>query len=103
MKPVYHPAFKAGFDDALGRYREVSQLLADRFQTEVKEGVRAVLGGMVDHAAGPHGFRCYRCKKFPYLVYYERTGKTVLFLAVLYVGRDARMLTETLARYRKSR
>lgn len=100
MKPVYHPEFKASFDEALDRYGEISRALAERFKTEVKSGVKTVLGGIVDHAAGPHGFRCYRCKKFPYLVYYERTEKAVIFLAVLYAGRDPRSLTETLARYR---
>lgn len=87
MKLVYHPEFKASFDDALDRYREISQALAERFKTEVKSGVKTVLGGLVDHAAGPHGFRCHRCKKFPYLVYYERTENAVVVLADAIPGR----------------
>jgi hypothetical protein len=62
--------------------------------------VRHLLTGLVDHAVGPQGFRCYRCKKFPYLIYYERTETAVLFLAVLYVGRGSGSLQETLAQYR---
>jgi hypothetical protein len=97
---VYHPEFKASFGAAVRHYEEIGLPLADRFKGEVKAGVKQVLSGVVDHAPGPHGFRCYRCKKFPYFVYYERRGNAVLFLAVLYVGRAPTLLSETLARYR---
>ena len=74
--------------------------LADRFKVEVRAGVKLVLDGMVTYAAGPHGFRCYRCKKFPYLVYYEVVDDAVHFLAVLYIGRAPSTLRDALARYR---
>ena len=99
MRAVYHPEFKASFDAAIRHYQEIGLPLADRFKAEVKGGVKVVLSGLVNHAAGPHGFRCYRCKKFPYLVYYERTEVAVLFLSVLYVGRAPGLLSETLRRY----
>jgi hypothetical protein len=100
VRPVYHPEFKASFDAALRHYQEIGLPLGDRFKTEVRAGVGLVISGTVNHAPGPHGFRCYRCKKFPYLIYYERAGEVVLFLAVLYAGRDSALLKETLQRYR---
>ena len=103
MRAVYHPEFKASFDAAIRHYQEIGLPLADRFKAEVKAGVKVVLAGLVNHAPGPHGFRCYRCKKFPYLVYYERTEATALFLSVLYVGQAPGLLSETLARYRDER
>jgi len=103
VRPVYHPEFKASFDAAVRNYQEIGFPLADRFKAEVKAGVRVVLSGLVNHAPGPHGFRCYRCKKFPYFLYYERTESAVLFLAVLYVGRAPGRLKDTLVRYRDGR
>lgn len=100
MKAVYHPAFKSSFDTAAQHYEALGSLLAERFKGEIKDGVRQLLTGMVDYAVGPQGFRCYRCKKFPYLIYYERTDEAVLFLAVLYAGRAPGLLQETLAQYR---
>lgn len=103
MRAVYHPEFRASFDAAIRHYKEIGLPLGDRFKAEVKAGVKVVLSGLVDHAPGPHGFRCYRCKKFPYLVYYERADASVLFLAVLYAGRAPGLLSETLAQYRDKR
>lgn len=99
MKPVYHPEFKASFDAACRHYLEIGLPLAERFRAEIRNGVQSVLTGMVNYAPGPHGFRCYRCKKFPYLVYYERAEAEVLFLAVIYVGRASDALRQTLAQY----
>jgi hypothetical protein len=100
VTPAYHPEFKASFDAAYRHYQEIGLPLAERFKTEIKAGVRVVISGVVNHAPGPHGFRCYRCKKFPYLIYYERMEQAVTFLAVLYAGRAPGMLKETLERYR---
>jgi hypothetical protein len=103
VKPGYHPEFKVSFDGAIRYHQEISAALALRFKTEVKAGVRQVLSGLVRHAPGPHGFRCYRCKKFRYLIYYELSGADgVNFLAVLYAGRAPGHLADSLARYRQS-
>ena len=101
MKAAYHLEFKASLEAALRHYEGIGRPLADRFKSEVKAGVNTVLSGMVDHAPGPHGFRCYRCRKFPYLVYYERHEQTTLFLAVIYSGRAPGLLSGTLAGYRR--
>ncbi len=97
MNPNYHPAFKVSFDEALAWYGEFSEHLGERFSREIKSGVARVLRGEVSDAVGPHGFRCYRCQKFPYLVYYEIDGATALFLAVIYAGRDPRFLRTQLS------
>jgi hypothetical protein len=100
VRPVYHPEFKVSFDDALRHYQEISPALALRFKGEVKAGVKQVLSGLVSHAPGPHGFRCYRCKKFRHLIYYELSHDGwVKFLAVLYAGRAPDYLCESLSRY----
>jgi hypothetical protein len=100
VRAVYHPDFKVSFEAAVRHYEDIGRPLADRLKAEIKAGVKAVLSGIVDHAPGPHGFRCYRCRKFPYLVYYEGHEQTTLFLAVIYSGRAPGLLAETLARYR---
>ena len=97
MKPVYHPEFKASYDEALAWYGKLSAHLGERFGREIKSGVTRVLQGQVTDAFGPHGFRCHRCKKFPCLVYDEIDGDTALFLAVLYAGRDPGFLQAQLA------
>ncbi len=102
MRAVYHPAFKISLDAGWRRYEAIGLPLAERFRDEVRDGVRQLLSGLVDHAVGPHGFRCYRCKKFPYLIYHERTTDAVMFLAVVYAGQDPGSLQETLNQYRGS-
>ena len=100
VRAVYHPEFKVSFDAGIQYYQQIGPLLAARFKTEVKAGVKQLLSGMEKHAPGPHGFRCYRCQKFPYLVYYELSGDSVLFLAVIYVGREPGYLADSLWRHR---
>jgi hypothetical protein len=97
VKPVYHPEFKASFDEALAWYRAISPDLGDRFRSEIRRGVREIASGLVLHAPGPHGFRCLRCKRFPYLIYYQPAEKAVWLLAVLYAGRDTGYLGRRLA------
>jgi hypothetical protein len=99
VRPVYHPEFKVSFDRANQHYREIAPALAERFQAEVRTGIGEVLGGLVSHARGPHGLRCYRCKKIPYLIYYQLDGDTALFLAVIYRGREPGFLGDSLSRY----
>jgi hypothetical protein len=100
VNAVYHPAFKASYDEAFAWYRKISPNLGDRFSAEVRHGVSRLLDGKALGAVGPHGFRCHRCKKFPYLIYYEVTGDTALFLAVIYVGRDPDFLRTQLSGFR---
>ncbi len=101
MKAIYHPEFKASYDEAFAWYAGLSAQLSDRFRSEVRSGVSRVMEGRVTDAPGPHGFRCYRCKRFPYLIYYEIHGDAVLFLAVLYVGRAPGFLKAQLTSYTK--
>ncbi len=35
-----------------------------------------------DHV-GPHGFRCRKCRPFPYLVYYELDGEALYILGLV--------------------
>ncbi len=100
MRAVYHPEFKASFEAGIQHYQEIGAPLALRFRNEIKAGVKQVLSGVVKHAPGPHGFRCYRCKKFPYLVYYELTNDSAWFLAVVYAGRAPGYLADSLSQYR---
>lgn len=99
MKAVYHPEFKASFDVAFRYYRNIGLPLAERFRSEVRAGVRQIVSGLVHHAPGPHGFRCYRCNTFPYLVYYEPQEDAVLLLAVVYKGRSPDMLRDALPKH----
>jgi hypothetical protein len=49
----------------------------------VKEAVRTIIvrcGG--DHF-GAHGFRCRKCRPFPYLVYYELDGDELFVLGLV--------------------
>ncbi len=90
MRAASHPEFKASFEAALRHYEAIGRPLADRFKAEVKMGVKTVLSGIVDHAPGPDGFRCYRCRKFPYFVYYERCEQSTLTQEAPIAGRFSR-------------
>ena len=99
MNAVYHPAFKVTFDEARAWYQNISPNLGERFSAEIRHGVSRLLEGTVLGAVGPHGFRCHRCKKFPYLIYYEVAGDQAIFLAVIYTGRDPDFLRTQLTAY----
>lgn len=61
----------------------ISPNLGEDFHARVKEAVRTVLvRGGGDHV-GPHGFRCRKCRPFPYLVYYELEGEDLFVLGLV--------------------
>jgi len=83
MNVRFSSAFKRDLLDAEARYTEISSKLGEDFHERVKEAVRAVTArGGGDHV-GPHGFRCRKCRPFPYLVYYELEGDKLYFLGLV--------------------
>lgn len=83
MTVVFSSVFKRDLLEAETRYSAISPRLGDDFHARVKEAVRTVIvrrGG--DHV-GPHGFRCRKCRPFPYLVYYEIEDDTLYVLGIV--------------------
>ncbi len=79
----FSSVFKRDLIDAEERYSEISPKLGDDFRARVKEIVRAVaLRGGGDHF-GPHGFRCRKCRPFPYLLYYEIEANDLFILGLV--------------------
>jgi len=83
MSVRFSSVFKKDLLEAGMRYAAISPRLADDFQARVKEAVRTVIvRGGGDHV-GPHGFRCRRCRPFPYLMYYEFEGGSLFILGLV--------------------
>lgn len=83
MRVVFSSVFKGDLLEAETRYAAISPKLGDDFHERAKEAVRTIIvrnGG--DHV-GPHGFRCRKCRPFPYLVYYEFDGEILYVLGIV--------------------
>lgn len=80
---VFSSVFQRDLLEAETRYAAISPRLGDDFHERAKEAVRTIIvrnGG--DHV-GPHGFRCRKCRPFPYLVYYEFEGEILYVLGIV--------------------
>jgi hypothetical protein len=83
MRVVFSSVFKRDLLEAETKYAAISPKLGDDFHERAKEAVRTIIvrnGG--DHV-GPHGFRCRKCRPFPYLVYYEFDGEILYVLGLV--------------------
>lgn len=83
MTVRFSSVFKRDLLEAETRYAAISLKLGDDFHARVKEAVRTIIirsGG--DHF-GPHGFRCRKCRPFPYLIYYEMEADDLFILGVV--------------------
>ena len=79
----FSSVFKKDLLEAEARYSGISTKLGDDFHRRVQEAVRSISArGGGDHI-GPHGFRCRKCRPFPYLVYYELDGDKLYFLGLV--------------------
>lgn len=96
MTVRFSSVFKRDLLEAEGRYLAISSRLGDDFHARVKEAVRTIIvrnGG--DHV-GPHGFRCRKCRPFPYLVYYELEGDDLFVLGLVQERKHPDYLTREL-------
>lgn len=83
MSVTFSSVFKKDLLEAGTRYAAISPKLGEDFHVRVKEAVRTVIvRGGGDHL-GPHGFRCRRCRPFPYLMYYEFEGEMLFVLGLV--------------------
>lgn len=97
MRVVFSSVFKQDLLEAEARYASVSAKLGDDFHERAKEAVRTIIlrrGG--DHV-GPHGFRCRKCRPFPYLLYYEIAGDALYVLGLVQERRHPDHLKKRLA------
>lgn len=83
MKVVFSSLFKRDLLEAGTRYGAISPRLGEDFHDRVKEAVRTVVARQGGDHVGPHGFRCRKCRPFPYLVYYEIEGETLYVLGLV--------------------
>ncbi len=69
MRVVFSSVFRQDLADATAKYRDVSPRLEEDLNDRVKSAVRTVIRWRGGDHVGPHGFRCRRCRPFPYLLY----------------------------------
>ena len=96
MTARFSSVFKKDLLEAEARYAAISPKLGDDFHARVKEAVRTIIvrrGG--DHV-GPHGFRCRKCRPFPYLLYYELDGDDLFILGLVQERRHPNYLSSEL-------
>jgi hypothetical protein len=96
MSVRFSSVFKKDLLEAETRYAATSPKLGEDFHARVKEAVRTVVvRGGGDHV-GPHGFRCRKCRPFPYLVYYEFEGEDLFVLGLVQERKHPDYLTTEL-------
>ena len=96
MRVVFSSVFKRDLLEAESRYAAISLKLGDDFHERAQEAVRTILARNGGDHVGPHGFRCRKCRPFPYLVYYEITGDVVYVLGLVQERRHPDHLTQAL-------
>ena len=96
MRVVFSSAFKRDLLEAESRYAAISLKLGDDFHERTQEAVRTILARNGGDHVGPHGFRCRKCRPFPYLVYYEITGDVVYVLGLVQERRHPDHLKQAL-------
>lgn len=97
MTVVFSSLFERDLHEAQARYSSISSKLGDDFQARVKEAVRTVITRRGGDHVGPHGFRCRKCRPFPYLLYYELEGETLFVLGLVQERRHPDYLRKALA------
>lgn len=83
MKVVFSSVFKRDLLEAETRYATISPKLGDDFHERAKEAVRTIIARNGGDHVGSHGYRCRKCRPFPYLIYYEITGDVVYVLGLV--------------------
>lgn len=83
MKVVFSSVFKRDLLEAETRYGMISPKLGDDFHERTKEAVRTIVARIGGDHVGPHGFRCRKCRPFPYLIYYEITDDGLYVLGLV--------------------
>jgi hypothetical protein len=96
MRVVFSSVFKRDLLEAESRYAAISLKLGDDFHERAQEAVRTILARNGGDHVGPHGFRCRKCRPFPYLVYYEITGDVVYVLGLVQERRHPDHLKQAL-------
>lgn len=94
MRIVFSALFERDFADAQSRYADISPQLGANFRERVKANVRVILQWKGGDHVGPHGFRCRRCRPFPYLIYYEIEAETLYVLGLVHERRHPDYLHE---------
>lgn len=83
MTVRFSSVFKRDLLEAEAGYAAISPKLGDDFHARVKEAVRTIIvRGGGDHV-GPHGFRCRKCRPFPYFLYYELDAEHLFVLGLV--------------------
>ena len=84
MRIVLGTGVKTDLAEAERYYGAISPNLGADFRAQAAEAVRTIATrGGGDHV-GPHGFRCRRCVRFPYLIYYEIEGDVLRILGIVH-------------------
>jgi len=96
MRVVFSSVFRADLSAAIAKYRAISLRLEEDLNDRVKAAVRTVIRWRGGDHVGPHGFRCRRCRPFPYLLYYEIEGDTLYVLGLVHERRHPEHLREQL-------
>ena len=87
MKVTFSTLFKRDLLDAESYYAAKSAQLGDEFHQRVKETVRSIVKWKGGDHFGPHGYRCRKCKPFPYLVYYQLEEDELYVLGLVHERR----------------
>ncbi|WP_221033185.1 type II toxin-antitoxin system RelE/ParE family toxin [Actomonas aquatica] len=98
MNVRFSSVFKRDLQEAETRYATISTKLGDDFHTRVKEAVRTIIARSGGDHVGPHGFRCRKCRPFPYLVYYELDGEVLYVLGLVQERKHPNYLQTELKR-----
>lgn len=94
----FSSVFKRDLLEAETRYTSISARLGDDFHARVKEAVRTIMNRRGGDHLGPHGYRCRKCRPFPYLVYYEIEGDRLYILGLVQERKHPDYLKKELER-----
>jgi len=84
---VLAPNAEQDIADAFLWYRERNELAADGFRAEVFDAIERIGDSPLSRPADEEGNRHRVLKRFPYSVFYEVLGSTVMILAIAHHRR----------------
>ena len=84
MRIVLGTGVKTDLAEAERYYAAISPDLGTDFRAQAADAVRTIAARQGGDHVGPHGFRCRRCVRFPYLIYYEIEGDVLRVLGIVH-------------------
>jgi plasmid stabilization system protein ParE len=87
---VYHPEFENDVRAAADWYGERHPDLETDFRNCLRAAVAELLHDPERSSPVDCGIRCWRTKRFPYVVFYDVSTRAIMLLGVMHTSQDSK-------------